>query len=198
MLVGRGLLKSLKNKEKIVITTQLLEGTDGRKMSKTFGNTININLDSKEMYVKILSIKNELIGKYFRFVTDVSLEEVEKLEKQLAANEADPLAVKRQLAFEIVKSIYGDVKAKKAGQEVQPGVIATPTVYELKDSKLMIKDLLVDAGSLPTVSAATQIIKQGGVEIDNKKISDPFEVVDFKDNDLIKVGKKKAILVKRR
>ncbi|MEK7189016.1 MAG: tyrosine--tRNA ligase, partial [Patescibacteria group bacterium] len=82
MLAGRTLLKAYKNKEKHVLTTELLEGLDGRKMSKTYHNTINITDEPNDMFGKIMSLRDDLIARYFELATNVPMGEVARITKE--------------------------------------------------------------------------------------------------------------------
>ena len=87
MLVGRKLQKIYNKKEKFILTTPMLIGLDGRKMSKTFNNTVNLTDSPAEMYGKIMSLKDELIIHYFQLVTDLPIEEIKGIEKQVKKKE---------------------------------------------------------------------------------------------------------------
>ena len=71
MLAGRTLVRALKDADKFVFTVPLLEGTDGRKMSKSFGNVIGVDDPPYEMYGRVMSLKDELIVRYFELCTTV-------------------------------------------------------------------------------------------------------------------------------
>src|SRR3990167_11276683 len=79
MKIGRHLQKIYNNKDKNILTTKLLLGTDGRKMSKTYDNAIYLNDNPNEMYGKVMSIKDELIADYVELCTNVSWEEIKKI-----------------------------------------------------------------------------------------------------------------------
>jgi len=85
MLCGRTLMQKLKKKNKIVMTFEILEGTDGRKMSKSYDNYIALNDGANDMYGKIMSITDNLIIKYFILCTDIVLEDIKKMELEMKA-----------------------------------------------------------------------------------------------------------------
>ncbi|MHB9090121.1 MAG: tyrosine--tRNA ligase, partial [Chloroflexota bacterium] len=98
MLAGRTLVRALKEKDKFVVTVPLLEGTDGRKMSKSFGNVIGVTDPPYDMFARVMSLKDELIVRYFDLCTDTSETELEKIARQLAAGSVNPMDLKKRLA----------------------------------------------------------------------------------------------------
>lgn len=108
MLAGRTLQKAFGKREKFVLTTRLIEGTDGRKMSKTYDNCIYLEDPANEMYGKIMSMKDELIGVYFETCTDVPMSEIPAI---LAIHPKD---AKMRLGREIVTLYHGAATATKA------------------------------------------------------------------------------------
>ena len=83
MLAGRDLIRNLKNKSKCVLTTPLLEGLDGRKMSKTYGNFVAVTDEPNDMFGKVMSLRDELITRYFEICTDVSKMEINKIADEM-------------------------------------------------------------------------------------------------------------------
>jgi tyrosyl-tRNA synthetase len=104
MLAGRTLQKAFGKREKFVLTTKLIEGTDGRKMSKTYDNCIYLDDDANEMYGKVMSVNDNLMETYFECCTDVPMDEMKTILK------GNPRDAKARLASEIT-AIYHDEKA---------------------------------------------------------------------------------------
>jgi tyrosyl-tRNA synthetase len=94
MLAGRELVREYLNKEKYVLTGPLLEGLDGRKMSKSYGNVVGVSDPPYDMYGKLMSLKDDLIVRYFELVTAVPEAEVEEIARQLASGAVNPMQVK--------------------------------------------------------------------------------------------------------
>lgn len=116
MLTGRNLMKTLKNKEKFVITTKLLEDNSGKKMSKTEGNMITLSdpaYGSDGMYDKVMSWSDGLIISGFELCTDVPMFEIQQMATLLAEGE-NPIVLKKRLAFEITKLYHNEKKATEA------------------------------------------------------------------------------------
>ena len=83
LLMGRELQRHYGQPPQIVLTTPLLEGTDGvQKMSKSYGNYIGITEAPQEMFGKVMSISDELMWRYYELVTDVSLAEIERMKQR--------------------------------------------------------------------------------------------------------------------
>jgi len=198
MLIGRELLKKMKNKEKFVLTFPLILGIDGQPMSKTKGNCVWIEDSPEEMFGKLMSIPDSLIGDYLLF-TNLSLKEIQKIKRGLLKN--NPRQVKEELAKEVVAFYYGEEKARKAAEEFKrvfkekklPQKI--PEI-KIKEKKLNILDLLVRAKLLPSKSEAKRMILQGGVKINRKRISDWKTQIEIKKGIVIQVGKRRFVKIK--
>ena len=100
MMMGRTLQKAYNNHEKWVLSTPIINGTDGRKMSKSYGNFVALTENPNDMYGKLMRIGDEMIINYFTVLTDVPMAEIEEMEKAMAAGE-NPMTFKKKLAFTI-------------------------------------------------------------------------------------------------
>jgi tyrosyl-tRNA synthetase len=113
LLVGRELQRSYGQEPQIVLTTPILEGLDGvQKMSKSLGNAIGIHEPPLEMYGKIMSVSDEIMWRYYELLTDVSIEEIEKMKR-----ETHPMQAKKDLARRIVADFHSAEAAVKAGED---------------------------------------------------------------------------------
>ncbi|MFA6251267.1 MAG: tyrosine--tRNA ligase [Candidatus Paceibacterota bacterium] len=110
---GRIIQKHYGLPEQNILTCQMLEGTDGRKMSTSWGNIITIVDEPNDMFGKIMSLKDELITKYFLLTTNMDIGEIEKMKNSLKNNE-NPMVFKKMLGKEIVTLYHGKEKAEKA------------------------------------------------------------------------------------
>jgi len=120
LLVGRDIQREYNQEPQVIITLPLLEGTDGvEKMSKSLNNYIGINEPSQEMYGKSMSVPDNLMIRYFELVTDVSLDEINKMKTGLENNNLHPRDVKKRLAREIVKLYHGQSAAIIAEKEFE-------------------------------------------------------------------------------
>ncbi len=140
---GRIIQRHYGEKEQDVLTIAMLEGTDGRKMSTSWGNVINISDESFDMYGKIMSIRDDLIAKYFLLCTDVSENEIEKMKAEMAGG-ANPKDFKMRLAREIVALYHGADEAQKAEANFANTFSKGGVPEEIKTVKVAVGALLVD------------------------------------------------------
>lgn len=113
VLAGRSVQEHYKQKPQDIITFGLISGTDGRKMSSSWGNTINFIDSSIDMYGKVMSMKDDTVGEYFIYLTRISEDEIKNI------TEGHPKDAKMRLAYEIVKIHYGENDANKAQESFQ-------------------------------------------------------------------------------
>ncbi len=197
MLQGRELMSELKNKLNMVITLELLEGTDGRKMSKSFNNIIAIEDKPSDMYGKVMSLRDELIIKYFELATELSMEKVKNIKNRLKKGE-NPRNLKAELAFEIVKEYYGDIKAQKAQQEFDNVFKKRNKPTNIEEYKISSKDnllnILVLSKTVSSGSEARRLAVQKAVKVNDKTQTN----IHFlpKSGDIIQVGKRRWLKIK--
>ena len=187
MLVGRQLAKSLKNKEKYVLTTPLLLGTDGQKMGKTTGNFIAINDSPEKMFGKIMSLKDDLIKHYFELATNADLDSIDFKSKQMD--------LKKQLAYLIVEEYYGQEEAKKTKKEFenvfQRGKIPQSIIELPLISGATLTQFLISNNIVSSRSAVTRLADDGAIEIDGKVVKNSKSIL--RDQQVLKIGKKKFV-----
>lgn len=197
MLRGRDLSKRKLEKDKIVIATKLLVGTDGRKMSKSYNNHIALTDSPQEMFGKLMSVKDELISEYFELAAIHPVDE--ELAKFIKLNPRD---AKAQMAREVVELYWSTEQAVNAEFEfnnrfregkLPDDIIEVPT--SLKGEQLL-SSYLVDVGLTQNKSEATRLISQGGVRVDGAQITNPLAVISVSDGMLLQVGKRKIVKIK--
>jgi len=201
MQAGRTLQKLLRNKESFVITNVYLEGTDGRKMSKSWGNAIWLNDYPNDIYAKVMSIKDDLIINYYTLATNVSLDKIDRVKKRLESGE-NPMQEKKDLAHRIVTDLHDAKTANKSAQNFEsvvqereiPKDIHTYS-YEGPKQKNII-DLLNQLNMVQSRSQAKQLVDQGGVAIDDQTVSDTSSQINIKNDMIIRVGKRKFVRIK--
>jgi len=200
LLVGRDIQREFNQEPQVIITLPLLEGTDGvEKMSKSLNNYIGINEAPQEMYGKTMSVPDSLMTRYFELVTDVSLDEIDKIKTGLEYNDLHPRNVKKRLAREIVKLYHGQSAAITAEEEFEkvfknklyPEEIKELEIKKdvLKDGKRGIVNLVKDSGILGSTGEAIRMVRQGGVRVNGEKISDPHIDLTVEDGMIIKIGR---------
>lgn len=203
MLIGRTLQKIYNKKEKFILTLPLIPGLDGRKMSKTYGNTVNIIDSPQDMYGKLMSLHDDLIIQYFELCTEVPLQIFKQHEKALASRRVNPMDLKKQLAFEIVKMYHGEKAAQGAQKEFKrvfqkrmlPSKIPNAP-KAVKTGTHTISSLATVSGGTTSISEAKRLIRQGGLEFKGKKIQDPQLKVSIKGGEILKIGKRKIFKIK--
>jgi len=200
LLVGRDIQREFNQEPQIIITLPLLEGTDGvEKMSKSLNNYIGINEPPQEMYGKTMSVPDNFMTRYFELVTDVSLDEINKIKIGLESNDLHPRDVKKRLAREIVKLYHGQSAAIMAEEEFEkvfknklyPEEIKELEIKKdvLKNGKRGIVNLIKDSGILGSTGEAIRMVRQGGVRVNGEKISDPHSDLTVEEGMIIKIGR---------
>lgn len=202
MQAGRILQKDLRKKESFIIANGFLEGTDGKKMSKTWDNAIWLTDDPNEMFGKVMSLRDELIVEYFTLATGVSMEEIEDVRKRLTAKE-NPMTVKIELAHRMVTELHSKTLADAAqrdfGVRFQKGELTQaklPTIaLPSLSAPTSLSTTLVDAGIAESRSKAKQLITQHAVHLNDALMINETLDRKLKRGDIIKAGKKAVRLV---
>lgn len=198
LLAGRKLQEHYKQEAQNIIMGPLLEGTDGRKMSSSWGNTINLSAEPNDMFGKVMSVADEFIIKYFTLTTRVPLAEIKKMEEDMKSG-ANPRDLKMRLAYEIVRMYHGEEAAKREqenfintfSQKQLPTDIpeVAPTAYD-------IATLLVEAKICKSKSEARQVVDQGGVKVNEEKVPAGEYGFAIKTGDIIQKGSRFFVKVK--
>lgn len=202
LLVGRKIQEEYGQVPQIVLTMPIIEGTDGNlKMSKSYGNYVAFNDEPNEMYGKIMSIPDELITKYMRFLTDIPEKDIENYEKLMKSGKINPRDVKMKLAREIVAFFYDGEIAKKAEEnfvkvfrkkeipDEMPEIFVEPGEYNIVDLIELLK-------VLPSRSEIKRTITQGGVYFDTQRINNFKDTVIIENEHLLRIGKRKFYKIK--
>jgi len=194
--IGRDVQKIFGQESQDIMTLKMLFGLDGRKMSTSWGNVINITDKSEEQFGKIMSMKDELILDYFELCTRITLEEIKKMGKELKKNQINPRDLKLKLAREIVRLYHGKKAAKRAEKEFRrvferkelPSRI--PNI-SIKVKKLNILNLLVETKLTSSKSEAKRLILQKAVKINGVLKENWQEIIEIKNGMVIQVGKRR-------
>tara|TARA_B100000315_G_C14590787_1_gene595642 strand:- start:2455 stop:3669 length:1215 start_codon:yes stop_codon:yes gene_type:complete len=201
LLVGRELQRDYNQMPQTVITTPLIEGTDGiKKMSKSYDNYIGLTESPEEMYGKVLSIPDGLIGTYFEFAAGISKEKLEKIKMQLSDESFNPRNIKRELAREIISLYHSTDDAKNAENKFDQIFIKKEIpddISEFKVEKKPIKlvQLIVDSKLAPSKGEAKRLILQGAVILNDEKIDDINYEINSDGESILKVGKRRFIKI---
>jgi len=202
MQAGRVLQKDLRNKESFIIANGFLEGTDGRKMSKSWGNAIWLNDQPNEMYGKVMSLRDELIVQYFTLATNMSSSDIEVVKHRLEAKE-NPMVLKKELAHRLVTELHGQMVASQAQTEFetrfQKGDMAEATLptkaLESFSNTTSIVSMLIESGLATSKSEAKRLIDQNAVKLNTIPVTSQTDEIHPNAGDIIQVGRKAIKLV---
>lgn len=190
MQAGRILQKDLRNKDSFIIANGFLAGTDGRKMSKSWGNAIWLDDEPNEMYGKVMSLKDDLIINYFTLATSLSLDEIAQIESKLQARE-NPMTFKKQLALQLVTELHSKDLAQSAQDFFESTVQNKEVPEDIEELVIIPGTTILDALKAANLGVSNGDIKrtleQNGVEVDGVKVSDPLAIVTGK---ILKFGKR--------
>ena len=200
LLVGRDLQKDNGQVPQCIITTPLLEGTDGvEKMSKSYGNDIGFQDPPEEMYGKTLSISDDDIEKWFVLAADADDAVMETVRKSLNDPSVNPMEVKRDLARAVVALYYDNIIAQQAEQHFNTVVVNKGVPDEIPEFKLQNEDLIVNvifgSGLLKSKGEARRMIKQSAVKLDGVIVDDIQATISPKGEQILKVGKRRFLKV---
>jgi tyrosyl-tRNA synthetase len=196
LLVGRDLMREYGLEPQVVITMPLIEGLDGvEKMSKSLGNYIGITEDAGSMFGKVMSISDELMWKYYTLCTDLTPAEIAAKRESL-----HPMEAKRELAKSIIRDFHDAGAADAAEEEFRrvfsqrqaPAEIEETTLPSATEPQLLSK-IIVAAGLSESNKEAQRVIAQGGVLVDDAKVSDPRATIEAGSGRsyVLKVGKRR-------
>lgn len=194
MLAGRTLQTAFKKRDKFVLTTRLIEGTDGRKMSKSYNNCVYLEDAPNDMFGKLMSVKDELIPVYMECCTDLPMTEIEEAKKAMQKG-SNPRDFKARLAKEIVTLYHGAAAAMSAEE-------AFDRVFKNKELPEEIQEFAAKKGtSLVDILAATKLstsksdarrlIEQGGVKLNDA----PVTLETTAQEGTLRVGKRKFLKI---
>jgi len=210
LLTGRDIQIQFNQPPQIVMMTPLIEGLDGsKKMSKTEGNYIAVDDTPEDMFGKTMSIRDDLIVKYFTLLTDVDMDKVENFGAALAEVERHqelndplhPMQIKKALARSIVAEYHNESAAEKAEEHFEKVVQhkETPDTIPLKlyrEPKVIAYELVAGLAGVST-SEARRLVSQGAVKVDGTKVSDPAAQISIRPQEqTVQVGKRKFFRIK--
>ena len=201
LLLARDLQKEFSMQPQVALTMPLIEGTDGiEKMSKSYDNYIAFNDSPNDMYGKILSIPDNLIFKYFKYVSNLSLKEISDYELSLKANKINHRDLKRKLAREIVSIYYDNNAASQAEENFDIVIVNKGIPKDIKevaiDKAIKLVDFLLNYDLVSSKGEAKRLIKQSAVRINDNVITDLHLNLEVSTDYTIKVGKRRFIKIK--
>jgi len=198
MLAGRAIQEHFGGAPHVMITNPIIIGTDGRKMSKSYGNTINIDDEPFDMYGKAMRIADEHVREYLELASSFSGAEIDALAEALRGG-GNPMAVKKLLARNLVEQYHGEASAAEAEarfrQVVQdkeaPDEVPEVRVPEGLRGALWV-DLLAALSLVKSKGEARRLIGQGGFYVEQTPVDDPAATADLPAaGALVRLGKRR-------
>ena len=196
-LIGRTLLRKLKDKEKFVFITTLLENpvTKEKMMSKSLGTGVFLDENDMDMFGRIMAQPDENIPQLFTDCTYISLDKIKKIKKDLENSKINPRDAKIELAYEITKIYHGEKKANEAKEYFEKVISRKETPEEVKEEKIdegeRLIDFIVKIKLAQSNADAKRKIEQGGVSLDGEIIKDiQTKISKAMDGKILKVGKR--------
>lgn len=200
LLSGRNLQKEIGEEPQIVIMMPLIEGLDGKnKMSKTLGNYIGIYESAKSKYQKVMEIPDELIVKYYTLLTDVDDEKIKEVEAKLKDESVNPRDIKMDLAREIVSLYHTEEEVEQAEERFKMIFQMGQKPKDMDAVNVSKEDFdlistVVDKGLVSSKSEFRRLLLQGGIKINDKKITMEKDLP--KEGEIVvQVGKKKFMKI---
>lgn len=179
--VARSLQEAEGQKPEVCIMTPIIRGTDGRKMSKSFGNTIWLDETPENMFGKVMSIPDDVTDEWVELLTD------------LIDLPGHPMVKKKKLAWDLVRQFHGEQVANEAQTHFESLVQRKETPNDMEE---LGADFLLKIVALvrnESNNRARKLIKQGGVTVDGEKIHDPLFWPE--PGVTIKIGKRNFVKV---
>lgn len=188
MLAGRTLMKSMRNKEKFVVTNRLLvDAASGKKLSKTEGSLVNLDDEPNDMFGKVMAMPDEMIPHVAELSTEMPMEEIKKLGKV-----ENPRDAKLKLAFEVVKTYHNAGSAEKTKENWIKTFSEKELPIDAKELKvkkeISVLELLIASG-VESKSEARRLLEQKAVKINDLVKNDPDEILGMKGGEILKIGK---------
>jgi len=207
---GRELQRQYGQKPQIILMTPILEGLDGvQKMSKSLGNAIGINEPPSEMYGKLMSINDDLMWKYWVFLTDLRQSEIESLQADVEAGSLHPMKLKKRLARTIVAGFHGEAAAasadenwarmfqqKETAEDLEEVAIAYAAIAGPEAKQIRVPKLLVQMGLAASGAEANRKISEKAVKLDSETIENPMVTLpEFPARVAVRLGKRAKLAV---
>ena len=205
LLMAREIQRAYGQEPEIIMTVPLLEGLDGvNKMSKSLGNYIGIAESADDIFGKAMSVSDELMWRYYELLTDLSITEVAQIKAAVADGSKHPRDAKVDLAKRIVADFHSQSAADIAESEFNrrfrehqaPSDLMT-TEISVAEPSIKIVDLLMQVNLSSSKADARRLIAQGGVKVNNSKISDAAMSIEIASTPevLLQVGKLKFLKI---
>lgn len=195
LLAGRTIQPAYGQKPQDIVMTNLIEGTDGRKMSSSWGNAINLTDEPNDMFGKVMSVRDDMIIKYFEHATRVPVNQIVAIKNKLETG-VSPRDIKKQLAVEIVSLYHGTKNAQDASLEwekVFSKKEMPSEIEEVQGEGMKLVDFMTKHALVASSSEAKRLLDQGAVSV-NEEVTKEWGRI-LKKGDIVRVGSRKFLKV---
>lgn len=199
LLAGRRLQERFGQKPQSIIMNELVAGLDGRKMSSSWGNTINLTDTPFDTYGKVMSLSDALVGAYFIHCTRVPLADVNQLIEDVQSGVLHPRDAKAQLAFEIVKLYHGESEAYTSAKDFEStfkkGGVPEETETVEVNRGAILANILLEKTLVKSKSEFRRLVEENAVSVvEGATITDPEYKVE--SDCVVKIGKRRFLRIK--
>jgi tyrosyl-tRNA synthetase len=220
LMSGRELQRHYGQKPQIILMTPILEGLDGvQKMSKSLNNAIGIQEPPAEMYGKLMSISDDLMGKYWVFLTDLRQSEVSALREAVASGALHPMEAKKRLARTITAGFHGEAAAAHADEnwarmfqqksesedleevniayaDLASTGLSAPSSGDPSQLQIRLPKLLIQLGLAASGAEASRKIAEKAVKIDGEVVtSSLITLANFPARIVVRLGKRAKVAI---
>ena len=198
MLAGRWIQEHFGKKPHVPWTYPLLMGTDGRKMSKSFGNAINLLDSPEDMYGKMMRVADEQLSSYIDLTTDFTPSEADALKSQISEPGVNPMEIKKRVARNLVRQYWGEEAAEAAETGFRQVVQDKAMPDELEELRVPASaeetswvDLLAGWELVKSKGEARRLMRQGGFYVEQEAVTDPMATYEARPATIIRLGKRR-------
>lgn len=204
LLAGRRLQEAYGQEKQNIMMFNLIEGTDGRKMSKSYKNFIGLDFSHTEMFVKLMEINDDLIIKYFEHCTTLYEDEITSFQERLDSGE-NPRNIKLELAKTIVTLYHSEELASEAEKYfervLKEGLVPDEKdieKIEIEETEIPVVSLIRMANMVNNSTEARNALNSNWVKVNNEVVTEPKQIISLSSEEytLLQVWKKKFKMVK--
>ncbi len=198
-LAGRELMSQMGMTPQHVLLLPLILGTDGRKMGKSFDNTVDILMPPPEMYGRIMSMSDDVLPLYFEVLTDVPTPELVEMRQSLDNGTTNPRDLKMRLARDIVSQFHSEADAQAAEDSFVRQFVRRELPEDIPSFEVTqptsIVDVLAQSGLAKSKGEARRLIDGGGVRVAGEKVTNYDTMITPHADVVIQVGRRRFIHV---
>ena len=197
ILAGRELMGQLGMTPQQVLLVPLIPGTDGRKMSKTFLNTVDIAMPPGEMFGRIMSMSDDVLPLYFEVLSAVPTPEIAEIRASLGAGSVNPRDLKMRLAREVIAQFHSAAEAQAAEEAFIRQFVRQELPADIPEHRLdapsAILDVMLASGLAASKSEARRLIDGGGVKVNGERVAGYDLTLEPGSGAVVQVGRRKFV-----